>query len=75
MTPGGILMEGGINMDERYTIRALALRDGMNYETAIKRRRAAGLGLLIPPGTWLLFEDEWAIVRDTPLPGCTGKRF
>jgi len=44
--------------------------EGLNYSTLSKRRREAGLGIQVPPKTWLLTKKEWEEVKRTPLPGC-----
>ena len=58
-------------MPEMRTLRQWAAEDGLAYQTVVVRRRQAGVGTRIPPGTWLLTRAEWNIVKRTPLPGCT----
>jgi hypothetical protein len=52
------------------SIRGWASAEGMNYWTATKRRSVAGVGVCVPPGTWMLTRKEWETVKKTPLPGC-----
>jgi hypothetical protein len=58
-------------MADMKTIRQWADEDGLSYNTMTHRRLAAGVGRLVPPGTWLLTKAEWNEVKHTPLPGCT----
>jgi len=57
-------------IDDLKSVSEWARLDGVPYFTVIKRRQVAGLGVRIPPGTWLLTRKEWDKVRRTPLPGC-----
>lgn len=57
--------------EDMKTIRQWAILSDVPYYTAVKRRRMADLGVLIPPKTWLLTREEWEIVKRTPLPGCS----
>lgn len=62
---------------DEHSLKYYADRDGMVYYTAIKRafmarRQYTMLGRMIHAKNWRYTEAEWAIIKATPLPGCTG---
>ena len=62
------------DLDKLKPVSEWARIDGVSYNTAIKRRAASGLGVQIPPHTWLLSKEEWEQVKRTPMPGCRALR-
>lgn len=62
------------DLDKLKSVAEWARLDKVNYATAIKRRMQAGVGVQVPPGTWLVTRKEWEQVLKTPLPGCTRVR-